>query len=424
MRTKLSVLCLFVLCLGLCGTCFAAEAEAEAEVKVTPKETEMALEVDKTVKQFDPVTNPESALVSDGFRGADPNSGDKHWLEDAGVLMSENSNLYNTDAAGIDPQAEFKEPPQINWTINKECPKTCCFKQASEAEAEKPHNNSNQATNECNIKCPGYYEVHNGGARQVSSPNCPLEDGTVGTGTQTVTAQARQGIQVHDCTAPDVWVAFEECAGNTDVDKSIADLEAEIKAQIIPTEGREGGCPFSLKPEDYQSKSYLYVYEGDDGERDLLPGKKQARITLAGPMFSDKGVVEVKSGKIDSQIGTENLTNKVTLEGGVEGVEGLEGIFVRRNVPFICCSVAVDNANRTVPVTVKDSYIETSDGERLDEETSYVFRVPNYPREEYKDQPDYYFIANTSDTAGNSTSIKMPLYVLDTQTAFEGGKNQ
>jgi hypothetical protein len=68
-------------------------------------------------------------------------------------------------------------------------------------------------------------------------------------------------------------------------------------------------------------------------------------------------------------------------------------------------------------VCSSDLEVEKVDGD-------YLFRVPNYPRTEFADQPEYEFIMEGNDKDGNKTLVKLPLYVVNTQMSYEGGKNE
>ena len=79
----------------------ATETEtASATEVVIPDSTDMTLEVKDS-----PVTLPTN------FRGKEAEEGDLQWLEDVGVLMQENSSLYNIDAAAIAEAAKFTSEP-------------------------------------------------------------------------------------------------------------------------------------------------------------------------------------------------------------------------------------------------------------------------------------------------------------------------
>ncbi|HPT45583.1 MAG TPA: hypothetical protein PLM07_06765 [Candidatus Rifleibacterium sp.] len=395
------------------GTATADETKKE-EVKI-PESTDMTLGVKDS-----PVTLPEN------FRGKEAEEGDLQWLEDVGVLMQENSNLYNVDAAAIAEAAKFSSEPNITWEVKKE-------DDSGNLETEST-DNTNKATNPCNITDPGYYQVHNGGARQVSTAGGAEEDtdavgqpsdetnkddeGSAEGETKTVTAQQRIGIEVHDCTSPDVWVAFQEGAGTVDMAASEAELKETMAGKIVETKGR----PFSVKTQDYETASYLFIDEGQDEERNRIPWEKTARLSIAGTLFNERGAPKFESGVLTAKIDQADYRNHVNVVGGEE--KNLKGVYVRRNVPFIFAAMSTDNGNKRATTGLVTAAIETADGKEIDKDgASYMFRVPNYPRSQYPDEPDYFFTTNATDKDGNVTTVRMPLYVVETSAAFEGGKN-
>lgn len=379
-------------------------------------------------------------VMPEGFRDTTTGDGDLQWLEDVGYLMQENSDLYNVDAAAIAETAKFESEPNINWEVKKECEDGTKTTESSD--------NTNKATNNSNITTPGYYEVHNGGARLVSTPGGAKEDssgsgsgstttgsgsgsgstddaatGTDGAGaggeSKTVTAQQRVGIQVHDCTSPDLWVAFQEGAGKVDMNETEEGLKQQMASKIIENLGQ----PFSKDEKDFEDASYIFLEEGQEEERNRIPWEKTARLSIAGNLFNERGAPKFESGVLTSKIDQKDYRNHVNVVGG-EG-KNLKGVFVRRNVPFIFAAVATDNGNVRATTGEVTAKIEDADGNEIAKNGSgYLFRVPNFPRNEYQDQPEYFFTAISTDKDGNLTTIRMPLYVVNTQAAFEGGKNQ
>jgi hypothetical protein len=420
------VLAVLLVCTGIyavSGAESTTEAATEEETTI-PDSTDMTLGVVES--EF---------VMPEGFRGSDAPSEDIHWLEDVGYLMAENSNLYNTDGAALAENAEFEGPPNITWTISSQ-------DDSGTMQPESVDNN-NVASKPCNITEPGYYEVHNGGARQVSDSGGAVEDdsteggegageGSATTGetgeeggegaggeTKTVTAQQRSGIHVHDCTSPDLWVAFQEGAGMVDM----AETEEQLKNQMVEKMVSNLGRPFSTNAEDYEEASYLFIDEGEEAERNAIPWEKTARLSIAGALFNERGAPKFESGVLPAKIDKEDYKNAVTIVGG-EG-KNLKGVYVRRNVPFIFAAMATDNGNKRASAGLAVPQIVFADGKEVEKEgNGYLFRVPNYPREKYPDQPEYFFTVFTADKDGNSTSVKMPLYVVDTQAAFEGGRNE
>jgi hypothetical protein len=404
------------------GTEAAADATAGTEAVEIPESTDMTLGV-----------KDDKYVMPEGFRGKNTEEGDLQWLEDVGYLMQENSDLYNVDAAAIAEASKFTSEPNINWEVKKEDSEGNLVTETSD--------NTNKATNDSNITDPGYYQVHNGGARQVSTAGgaegeetpdaaggaetsttetAEGAEGAEGEGeTKTVTAQQRIGIEVHDCTSPDVWVAFQEGAGSIDMAKSEEELKANMVNKIIENLGK----PFSTDVKDYEEASYVFLEEGRDEERNSIPWEKTARLSIAGTLFNERGAPKFETGKLGSKIDQADYRNHVNVVGGED--KSLKGVYVRRNVPFIFAAISTDNGNKRATAGEVTAKIETADGEEVMKDgASYMFRVPNYPREQYQDQPEYFFTTVANDKDGNVTTIRMPLYVVDTSAAFEGGKNQ
>ncbi len=395
------------------GTATADETKKE-EVKI-PESTDM------TLGMKDPAVK-----LPENFRGKEVEEGDLQWLEDVGVLMQENSNLYNVDSAAIAEASKFTSEPNINWEVKKEDDSGNLQTETSD--------NTNKATNNCNITEPGYYQVHNGGARQVSTSGGAEEDSAVGQPsegvnpddpkeaegeTKTVTAQQRIGIEVHDCTSPDVWVAFQEGVGTVDMAATEEELKETMATKIIENKGR----PFSTKTQDFEAASYIFIEEGQEDERNKIPWEKTARLSIAGTLFNERGAPKFETGVLTSKIDQTEYRNHVNVVGGEE--KNLKGVYVRRNVPFIFAAMSTDNGNKRATAGLVTTAIETADGKEVGKDgSSYLFRVPNFPRDQYPDEPEYFFTTNATDKDGNVTTIRMPLYVVETSAAFEGGKNQ
>ena len=116
--------------------------------------------------------------------------------------------------------------------------------------------------------------------------------------------------------------------------------------------------------------------------------------------------------------------NVSATDGGV-----FSGIYIRRNCPFICIAKSIDNGDKRASVgsigsgisfTIKDS---TGKAVEKDANGAYLFRVPNFPRSEYSDQPDYSLEVSASDVSGNVTRISSPIYVVNTGASIESNSN-
>lgn len=404
----------------------AADATAAPAVAPVPDSTDMTLGV------------TSGNTMPANFRGGDPDSSLVHCLEDVYYEKQEHSLIYKEGASEIAEGAKFKSEPNITWDTK--------VKDADGNWKTMSSDNTNMAANGGTFFAPGEYQIGNSGAREVAggsgaanettgttasdttgaaggASNTALvgADGKTAEGeTKTVTAQQSMGVQVHDVTSPDLWVAFQEGAGNVDMAATEQDLKGKMVEKIISTMGR----PFSSNADDYQEASYLFVDEGEDGERNLEPFKKTARLSVAGNLFNELGAPKFETKAVETKtLDAEAMTRQVHVAGGEKNA--LKGVFVRRNVPFIFAAMAVDNGDNRGKAGEVACRIEKADGSEVEKVgNGYMFRVPNYPRDSYADQPEYYFVAKSSDKSGNLTTVRTPLFVVNTQAAFEGGKNQ
>jgi hypothetical protein len=406
----------------------AAVNTAADEAAAIPGSVDMTLEM-----------KPGKFVMPANFRGGDPDRGLVNAVEDVYYEQHEHSILYKEDAAEVAEGATFAGDPNITWDTK--------VKDADGNFQTVSSVNTNMAGNGGKFFAPGEYQIGNGGARQVGggegaentttgnedeTPGAAAggsqtdetlvgEDGkTAEGGATTVTANQAMGVLVHDVTSPDMWIAFQEGAGNIDMATTENELKNKIMEKIVSNLGR----PFSTKAEDYQDASYVFVDEGLGDERNLEPWKKTARLSVAGALFNERGAPKFETKVVESKaLDQEDLTSQIHIAGGED--EALKGVFVRRNVPFIFAAMSVDNGNNRGTTAEVACRIETADGKEVDKDGSaYLFRVPNYPRADYKDQPEYFFVSKAMDKSGNLTTVRMPLYIVNIQAAFEGGRNQ
>lgn len=406
----------------------AAADEATEQAAEIPGSVDMTLEM-----------KPDKFVMPANFRGGDPDRGLVNALEDVFYEQHEHSILYKEDAGEVAEGASFEGDPNITWDTK--------VKDADGNFQTVSSVNTNMAGNGGKFFAPGEYQIGNGGARQVgggegaedvATGNEDDEDGgaaggnqtdealvgengeTAEGGAKTVTANQAMGVLVHDVTAPDMWIAFQEGAGNIDMATTEQELKNKMVEKIVANLGR----PFSQKAEEYEDASYVFVDEGTSDERNLEPWKKTARLSVAGALFNDRGAPKFETKTVESKtLSEENMTRQIHVAGGED--EALKGVFVRRNVPFIFAAMSVDNGNNRGSTAEVACRIETADGKEVEKDgKAYLFRVPNYPREEYKDQPEYFFVSKAMDKSGNLTTVRMPLYIVNIQAAFEGGRNQ
>ncbi len=411
----------------------SAQEEAADNAAATEEKPEIPGSVDMTLDM-----KPNKFVMPASFRGGDPDRGLVNALEDVYYEQHEHSILYKEDAGEVADGAKFEGDPNITWDTK--------VKDADGNFQTVSSVNTNMAGNGGKFFAPGEYQIGNGGARQVGggegaenvTTGNENEDGgaaggnqtdqalvgedgqTAEGGAKTVTANQAMGVLVHDVTAPDMWIAFQEGAGNVDMAATEQELKNKMVEKIVANLGR----PFSMKAEEYEDASYVFVDEGTADERNLEPWKKTARLSVAGALFNERGAPKFESKTVESKtLDEESMTRQIHVAGGDK--EALKGVFVRRNVPFIFAAMSVDNGNNRGTTAEVACRIETADGKEVDKDgAAYLFRVPNYPREEYKDQPEYFFVSKAMDKSGNLTTVRMPLYIVNIQAAFEGGRNQ
>jgi hypothetical protein len=428
---------------------------AGAEEAATPAPAPTGNPAETTTASATPpkITSPDMNLQTEGalpaqFRGGDPDSSLVHVLEDQKYIRQEHTLLYEDDATALgkeakDTKSTFAGPPTINWTNERVNPDGSVSILANA--------NTNLATNESEFPEPGEYRVGNSGARKVSSGKVDTADtgttgttgetgttgttgtaGTEGTGPtgedaktqQRITSTQTMGVLCHDCTAPNLWAVFQEGAGNTNLAESERHLKDELQKQMELTKGE-----FSLEAPltgDLQEASLVAMFESP---RNVKPTMKTAGVAVRGVLFDQTGKKVADLGGVapmkllDNETQTRKAAFSVT-ETTAPADAKLRGIFVRRNVPFLAAVHMTDNgAYNSDAATCKivkagtDEVVEKTDG-------AYFFRVPNYPREEYTDQPGYEFVMEGADEAGNQSVMRLPVYVVNTQSSIEGGKNE
>lgn len=217
------------------------------------------------------------------------------------------------------------------------------------------------------------------------------------------------------------------------------------------------------------------------GRRDQEYPYKSVRVTLSGSIFNEAGssidtsnapaivhtiesnrdtlnreadvdftkkVYRHEDNKKLSEVANEDLLDK--------NGNGKYAIFARRNVPLLPVVMVCDNGNKRATAApasadpeaqVKErnadgdapeenkNALKTSkfriyssnkadaiDGETVKQESdgSYLFRIANYPKKNFEDQPYYFFEAEVQDCAMNTTKVRIPLNIVNTTANFEG----
>lgn len=428
MNKNLCTLCALAM---VSSFCYAQDTNTEAKSN-EPKTLQASMSLD--------IEGTEAA----GFRGSDPESEDKHYLEDCNYKASENSLIYKGNGEKVASDTQLSGEPQINWTTTDDKGQPV----SSEA--------SNSATANSNFTCPGTYKVHNSGSRQLSDAAGAGSTGIGGTDEEVASDTAKEAsgandanntnaanspnnangvatanqvipVVVHDVTCPDVWIAFEEGAGSA----SVASTEEELEKKIMLKMAEKLGEPFVASKDDKELETTSYIFVDEGAERDKEPDSKTVRLTIAGNMFKDDGSTTLQTGDLATTILDEkDKTRQANINGGKDN-QVFSGIYARRNVPFICLVRSIDNGDKrkTVGATEADGItvkITSSTGEEIqkDADGCYMFKVPNYPREEYADQPEYTFEAKVFDGSKNLTTVKAPLYIVNTSASIEGSTNR
>ena len=405
-------LVIFAMVLGLTGDAPAQTASGSAQKIQSP-----------------PMTMDVPGALPASFRGGNADLGPVNILEDGNYSIQEHSVLYNDTPSQMGKSAEgstFSGPPTINWTTEKE--------NADGTTQNLGSVNNNQATvNSNTFKEPGTYRISNDGARQVSGGAQETSGSGSGTGassgtgtgagsstdtgaqaSQRVTSNQTQTIIAHDCTSPSLWAIFQEGAGSTDLAANEQTLKEELKAQMAESKG-----DFSPDSELKGSLKEASLLAMSEMPKNSPPEEKTAAVFLKGPLFDETGK-KVSQACPAVKMTVLNQANQT--RNAKVGPEQVKGVFIRRNIPFLATAQMTDNGiyNRD---GASCRIIDLSTGQDVAKtDGAYMFRVANYPRDSYKDQPDYEFLVEGSDEAGNHSEIRIPIFVVNTQASFEGGK--
>ena len=458
---------LLVISLILAGPIYSQATGSGTDTNTETEEDDQSIITRTEAMEFE-LKEGQRYVFPEQFRGGDPDHSLVHVLEDVEYERHEHSLVYVGDPGSASNGGTWEDDPNISWTTIKKNQDGTMPDGTDEDSSNVADDNNNKAACTETMQAPGEYCVVNSGARK-EDPDDPEEtevgggdssstgtststESVTGTSTSTETTEGngdgkngkdkdekktrtvltRQtlGVIVHDCTVPDVWVAFKEGAGNAEIDMYAEGnkLENELFDKMKDTAGE----PFSDKASDYEEVSYLFIDEGsvENKERDKEPWNKTVRVTTAGSMFNESNSLEIKDETIDTALVSEE-TQLRTLpliynKDDESKNEKLPCVFVRRNVPFVVAAASIDNGSDRVQSTKNGegkeivSRLENEDGTEISKQNgAYMFRVANYPRASYKDQPNYFYVARVEDAEGNETLIKIPLYVINSNASFE-----
>ena len=441
-------LCLALASSAICGIALAQTAPAPAPAAAAPAAAAPGAAAPAVTIPNPPMTMDIPGALPASFRGGNADAGPVNILEDGNYKVQEHSVLYNDTPSAMGTTAQgsnFTAPPTINWTTEKE---------AADGSVQNIGNvNNNAAAMESNtFKDPGTYRIHNGGARQVSGGSQDTSgsgasgsgastsgsgastgtgaatgatgatgttgaNGTAQTGAagaeQRVTSNQTLTVVAHDCTSPSLWGVIQEGAGSTQMAADEQKLKEDLAAQMIEMGG-------NFNPENLKgSLKEAAILAIKEEPKNAPPTSKTAGVLVHGALFDETGKkMDSVLGVVPMKVADETSQTRLTQIGA----QTVRGIFVRRNIPFLAAAHMTDNGtyNRDGATC---GVVNKATGQSIDKvDNAYLFRVGNFPREQFQDQPEYEFLMDGADAAGNKTSVRVPLFVVNTQASFEGGK--
>lgn len=365
----------------------------------------------------------DGGAIPEGFRGTP--EGVTNVLEDMNYFSYEHSPIFDADIAG-ETQEELGAPAGSTFVDSPEGEGPSIGWVTTDEDEQWEMTNNNLARMGRDFPEPGNYVITNAGSRQVSFPLTTEEEAD--RDTVSITANASVGVVAHDVTPPDLWIAIQEVTttdANTDL---AADLEDAMKQQM--EKHKVAGLPLSdteiVNLPLLRNASVMAIYEYPHQAK---PAEKGGAVTLWGDLFTDRKVLTRESEVHDNV----DMTRKVVIHTEDEA----NALYVRRNVPFVVAAATTDNSfNReavmglgldNVESGADGFYIYSDDADALErivrgDDGSFMFRVPNYPRAEYSDQPEYKFMVRSTDEYGNKVEVTVPLYVVSTRVYYEGGQ--
>lgn len=391
-------------------------------------------------------------VLPSGFRGM-PN-GTTNVFENLEYFAYEYSEIFDQDPGNVEDElgiegSNFVGAPQMDWPLTEENPDGWEIIEGEEGQ--------NLARRSSDFNDPGNYVLTNAGSRQLSFPLVVASDDDededevdgeeTERGSVRVTAVESLDVVAHDVTPPDVWLGFleESVAGgssdflNRELRRAMRN-QSQVAGHIVPAlplvdiygdpaqgiRPRESTAGLELIQKGSIMAAFEYPHQAP-------PALKSAAVVTHGPLFEVAKAEQFRSDE-DCQV---DLTRKVSAS-----LDNEQAIFVRRNVPFWIGAATSDNSfsrHEELPVFDLEEtadvlnggdgfFIDASDRNALErivrgDDGSFMFRLPNYPREDFADQPDYRLVVRSTDQVGNSLELEVPVYVVQTRAYYEGGRN-
>ena len=409
---KLRVLFLFLF-LGLLFSPFIVAEEEEEEQE--PLIVEMNIGIGTDEENARPPT--QGGRLPANFRGVPggrPGERTVHIFEDMQYNIFENSGIFAENMTdemreqlGLEEGEEWAGPPNITWVH-------------SELEHDDVFINNNRA--QIPVRNPNPSRLVGNPPRLANAGHDNTSNRQT-TGGRTVTSQATIRTISHDCTPPDVMVGIREVATGIPSE----DLPVEMEGAM--TEIIQGNTP--ADPEGMgafgSNTSTISVFEYP---RNAPFEEKTAAVVTEGPAFGEPSRSIVPA--------TVSCNRDLTLTTRVNGDSpAANAVYVRRNIPFAISGTTADNQDRRASVDVLQFHDDLGDIDGIsivsnrpdgmdrmvrNDDGSFMFRIQNYPREEYADQPGYNLIVRSTDNAGNRVELELPLFITETRAYYDRGE--
>lgn len=410
MKSKVLVLFLFftmVFCYGL-----IAEQEQEEE---QPLIVEMNIGIGTNAENNQPPTR--GGRLPANFRGVPggrPGERTVHIFEDVQYNIYENSGIFANrmtdemrEQLGLEEGEEWEGPPNITWIH-------------SELEHDDVFINNNRA--QIPVRNPNPSRLV-GNPPRLANASHDNSSNRRTTGGRTITSQATIRTISHDCTPPDVMVGIREVATGIPAE----DLPVEVAGAMRDVV--QGNTP--ADPSDLGAfggnTSTITIFEYP---RNAPFEEKTSAVVTEGPAFGEPSRTLVPA--------SVSCTRDLTLTTRVNGDSpAANAVYVRRNIPFAISGSTADNQDRRASVDVLQFHEDLGEVDGIsivsnrpdgmdrmvrNEDGSFMFRVQNYPREEYADQPEYNLLVRSTDNAGNRVELELPLYIVETRAYYDRGE--